>query len=163
MKPTTKPATRRDKKKHITLVIPTKTAPVAAVPVTPAQPSLAAPGAPPRANHAAVAVRIADELGETKPFPRKQIKRIIWALGVRQSLDLVKRAKEIHAGEGLLIASGKRKRTLGGVWFTLAYTEGKPKEGRTLTRPEWRRKRKPDDGASCSQDIQAEVAHGSTD
>jgi hypothetical protein len=138
-KKTMKP-TGRSSKKQISLVLPDKTTPTAAVPATPA-PSQPAPGAPTKVNHAAIAEQIATQLGETKPFPRNQIKRIIWALGHRQALDLVKRAQGIEAAGGMMVTSGKRRRTVGGIFFHLAYSEGKPKPGRELKRPTWRRKR----------------------
>lgn len=126
------------KKKQFALVIPEK--PVATSATPPTQPEAPAEATQPAKStyHAELAARIADELGEKQRFPRSQIKHIIWALGHQQTLDLVKQAKEIYNGEGLMIPSGTRKRTLGGIFFYLAYSEGKPKEGRRLTRPTWK-------------------------
>ncbi len=122
------------KKKQFELVVPVKPA------TPPAQPEAPVKATPPAKStyHAELAARIADELGETQGFPRNQIRHVLWALGSTQTQALVARAKEIHNGEGLMIPSGKRKRTLGGIFFFLAYSEGKPKEGRRLTRPTWK-------------------------
>lgn len=143
---------KRADKKQIHLVIPEKK-PSTTPAVAPVQP-LTKPTAPepvkseqPRQGNAKTsgkdgltiqAAQIADELGETKKFPRNQIKHVLWALGRQQTLDLVKRAKAIHAGEGMVIPSGTRKRTLGGCFFYLCYSIGKPLDGRKLTRPEWK-------------------------
>src|SRR5258708_4186520 len=133
--PKPKPATaKREKKKQITLVLPEKPAPVVTSPPVIAAPEPAS--VEPKTDHAKVAARIADQLGETRMWPQRQIKQIVWALGARQSEALAARAQEIHAAEGMLVKSEKRKRTVGGIFFALAYSEGKPREGKTLTRPE---------------------------
>ena len=72
---------------------------------------------------------IADELGETEELPRAQIFEMVRALGRTQARALLLRTQEIEAAEGLLVPDGSRRRTPGGVYFHLAYTEGKPKPG----------------------------------
>lgn len=119
------------KKKQITLVVPEKPG----ANVAPAEPT---PTIQKNGGYTELAAQIAEELGETQRFPRTQIKHVLWALGATQTQALVARAKEIHAGEGLMIPSGTRKRTLGGIFFFLAYSEGQPKEGRQLKRPNWK-------------------------
>src|SRR5436305_5649478 len=80
------------------------------------------------------AMLIADALGETEEGPREQLVHIVWALGRTQARALLERTREIEAGEGLLVPDGSRRRTPGGVYFYLAYTEGKPKPGKRLRR-----------------------------
>lgn len=128
MKPNTKPITKREKKKHISLVLPEKATP-SDMRSAPTQPAPAAPKAD-------LATAIADELGETEPGPRNQIRHIVWALGHDQALNLTLRAQQIKANGEMPAAPGDRQRTAGEIFFHLAYTEGKPREGRTLIRPE---------------------------
>src|SRR5436305_2820998 len=80
------------------------------------------------------AMFIADALGETEEGPREQLVHVVWALGRTQARALLERTLEIEAGEGLLVPDGSRRRTPGGVYFYLAYTEGKPKPGKRLRR-----------------------------
>src|SRR5258708_1145682 len=136
MKPQTK-STKRREKKQITLELPEKPAPVVPSPPVEPDPCAASP-VKTKTDHAEVAARIADQLGETKAWPRGQIKQIVWALGARQATVLAQRAQDIEAADGMLVNSGKRKRTVGGILFHLAYTEGKPQEGKTLPRPIWK-------------------------
>jgi hypothetical protein len=82
-----------------------------------------------------VAATIADRLGETLPGPRKRISQIVWALGRTQACHLLEQTLEIETRGGMKVASGKRRRSPGGVFFHLAYTTGQPKEGKTLARP----------------------------
>lgn len=63
---------------------------------------------------------IARTLGEAQSLPVRTIKLLVRLLGADASWQLVRQAQEIHAGEGMLIANGKRKRTLGGCFFELA-------------------------------------------
>lgn len=83
---------------------------------------------------------IADRLGEKEAEPRRQIARIVWALGRTQTLALLNQAEQVEREGGMMILSGERRRTPGGVFFHLAYTTGKPKEGKTLARPLSRKK-----------------------
>ena len=134
MKPKQKQPAQRSAKKQIHLVIPEKKPTSAAAPApAPVEASSAKPG---------IAAQVADQLGETKHWPRKQIRRICWALGNEQALALAQRALDIEAVGGMLIKNGKRRRTVGGVFFYLAYTEGEPREGCELVRPEWKPGRK---------------------
>lgn len=117
-------------KKQITLVIPPKK-PEPPGPVV----STPEPHAPKVA--ASIAAQIADQLGETRHWPRKQIKQICWALGDDQAQALAQQALEIEDAGGMLVTSGKRRRTPGGIFFHLVYTAGQPREGRELVQPTW--------------------------
>ncbi len=88
-----------------------------------------------------VAATIADQLGEKLPGPRKQIAQIVWALGRTQACQLLKQTLQIEVQGGMLVTNGNRRRSPGGVFFHLAYTIGKPKEGKTLARPSSAHKR----------------------
>ncbi|HLZ58360.1 MAG TPA: phosphorylated adapter RNA export RNA-binding domain-containing protein, partial [Ktedonosporobacter sp.] len=82
-----------------------------------------------------VARMIADRLGETETGPRKQVERIVWTLGRTQALVLLERTVQIEEQGGMMLPDGSRRRTAGGVFFTLAYTEGVPKPGKKLFKP----------------------------
>jgi hypothetical protein len=89
-----------------------------------------------------VAMQIADSLGEREFQPRATIAQIVRALGRTQSLALLEETRRIEAGAGIPVPDGSRRRTPGGVFFYLAYTTGKPKEGKTLRRPGYGQKQK---------------------
>jgi hypothetical protein len=74
-------------------------------------------------------------LGETEEKPIFQIARAIDFLGLEKAEELVKKAQEVYAGEGLLTKDGSRKRTLGGCFFRLARE--------AVTKKQWRKKIKP--------------------
>jgi len=86
-------------------------------------------------SQAEVAAMIADQLGETEEWPRRNIVIIVRALGRTQSRQVLEQTLQIEANGGEMLPGGSRRRTLGGIFFNLAYTTGKPKEGRQLTRP----------------------------
>src|SRR3989442_1409503 len=67
-----------------------------------------------------IARHIAEALGEEKWTTIHHIKMVVQALGVPQSLQLQKQTQEVEAKGGLLVVSGKRRRTPGGVFFVLA-------------------------------------------
>jgi len=172
MKPKQKtPAKKRDQK-HISLVIPEKKTErqaeaadqIAAEPETtstqPAEGSTPparaekktpAPGQA-KSDHKKVAREIADELGETATWPRYQIHHIVWALGSKQALKLARKAKDIEAAGGMFIESKQRRRSLGGIFFHLVYSEGQPRPGCTLKRPEWKPRARPDEQPAPAQD-----------
>ncbi len=118
------------KKKHIHLVLPEKAAEETSV--VSAQPLI------PRTDHRQIATQIADEMGETRVWPRGQIRHIVYILGSKQAQALALRAREIEDAGGMLALNGKHRRTVGGIFFHLCYTEGKPRPGKVLTRPAWK-------------------------
>jgi hypothetical protein len=65
-------------------------------------------------------LEVARALAETQSLPVRTIGLLIDLLGVEATWELVREAEAIHAGEGMLIANGTRKRTLGGCFFELA-------------------------------------------
>ena len=65
-------------------------------------------------------LEVARALGETQSLPVRTIRLLVELLGVEATWTLVREAEVIHSGEGMLIANGKRKRTLGGCFFELA-------------------------------------------
>ena len=83
---------------------------------------------------AAVATMIADRLNETGEPQRRQIYHIVWALGVVQAWALMMDALEIDEGDGLMLPDGSRRRTLGGIFFYLAFSKGVPATGKVLRR-----------------------------
>ncbi len=85
--------------------------------------------APPREpSQFAVAMQIADRLGETEEQARQQFVRTVRTLGRTQSLALLEETLQVEAAGGLMLPDGSRRRTAGGVFFFLARTKGQPKE-----------------------------------
>ena len=99
-------------------------------------------------SQAEVAAMIADELGETEESVRKKIVAIVYALGRRQSHQLLNYALQMEEHGGEMLPDGSRRRTVGGIFFNLAYTIGKPKPGRlplrTKPKKQTSKARKPD-------------------
>jgi PHAX RNA-binding domain-containing protein len=65
------------------------------------------------------AATIAQQLGETDPIPREQIRRIVERLGTEAALRLLRETLEIEAHGGMLLPDRSRHRTPGGVFFYL--------------------------------------------
>ncbi|MFP4322992.1 MAG: hypothetical protein ACLFTK_11115 [Anaerolineales bacterium] len=63
---------------------------------------------------------LADELGEFRPSPVDQIRDIVRYMGLDYAYDLHKQVQEIEAQGGMMTKDGSRRRTPGGVFFTLA-------------------------------------------
>jgi hypothetical protein len=70
------------------------------------------------------AMFIADRLGETEEGPRQQLIRIVGALGRTQARALLEETLRIEENGGMLLPDGSRRRTIGGIYFHLAYTKG---------------------------------------
>lgn len=66
------------------------------------------------------AVSVVKELGEEWRKPVRRIHTMILLCGHSFVLHLVEEAKEIDAGEGMMTYDGSRRRSVGGVFFTLA-------------------------------------------
>jgi len=94
-------------------------------------------------SQAATAAMIADQLGETEEWPRRNIDIIVRALGRTQSRQLLEQTLQIEANGGEMLPDGSRRRTPGGIFFNLAYTTGQPKPGKHLKRPMRRHMPKP--------------------
>lgn len=91
----------------------------------------ASPGLP---GYVGVAQKIAERLGETEWEQLRQIQHIVWALGQVQAWAFMLDAIELDAGEGVLVADGSRRRTVGGIFFQLAYSKGQPEAGKRFHR-----------------------------
>ncbi len=63
--------------------------------------------------------RIATALGETNAQPLAHIRRIVRVLGEERAHQLLTQAQTVEQDGGLMTISGKRRRTLGGVFFRL--------------------------------------------
>jgi hypothetical protein len=66
-----------------------------------------------------IADQIADQLGETDPLARKKIRQIVEACGVEQTQAWLEETLAIEAGGGMMVDTGERRRTPGGVFFYL--------------------------------------------
>ncbi len=66
---------------------------------------------------------IAGHLKETQKKAIKQIRKIVSVLGCDLAMDYLKKSREIDRQGGMMVASGKRKRTVGGIFFYLVKTE----------------------------------------
>jgi len=97
-----------------------------------------------------VAAMIADAIGETEEGPRKSILSIVRAVGRTHARELLSMTLQTEANGGLMLPDGSRRRTPGGVFFYLAYSIGKTKDGKRLRKP-WtpsQKTKKPNDEAS---------------
>jgi hypothetical protein len=81
---------------------------------------------------------IADRLGETGEAARQEAVQIVWALGRTQARALLERTLQIEEHGGMMLPDGSRRRSVGGVFFHLAYTTGIPKAGKFLKKPAFR-------------------------
>src|SRR5260370_8452332 len=86
-------------------------------------------------SQAEVAAMIADELGETEESVRKKIVAIVYALGRRQSRQLLTHTLQIEEHGGEMLPDGSRRRTPGGIFFNPAYTIGPPNAASHLPPP----------------------------
>ena len=86
-------------------------------------------------SKAEVAAYIAATLGETEEGPRKNIERIVRAVGRTHAKELLSMTLQTEENGGLMLSDGSRRRTPGGVFFYLAYSVGKAKNGKPLQRP----------------------------
>jgi len=89
----------------------------------------------PEPSQEEVAAMIADTLGETEEDARKNILHIIRYVGRTHAKELLSLTLQTEEHGGLLVPDGSRRRTPGGVFFYLAYTVGKTKNGKPLKRP----------------------------
>ncbi|MBN1963379.1 MAG: hypothetical protein JW910_01955 [Anaerolineae bacterium] len=65
------------------------------------------------------AEQLAADLAETDKVPVRQITTLIQLCGSSFAQAIAEEAKQVCAGEGLSVADGSRRRTLGGVFFYL--------------------------------------------
>ncbi|MDQ3704966.1 MAG: phosphorylated adapter RNA export RNA-binding domain-containing protein [Chloroflexota bacterium] len=89
----------------------------------------------------AIVTTIAQQLGETQPWPLNQIRRIVQRLGPEVALAFVEEAQAIEAQGGLMLPDGSRRRTLGGVFFFLVRERVSP-EDRAAIFPTWQKRPK---------------------
>lgn len=82
-----------------------------------------------------VAAMIADALGETEEGPRNSILSIVRAAGRTHAKELLSMTLQTEENGGILVPDGSRRRTPGGVFFYLAYSVGKRKDGKPLKKP----------------------------
>jgi hypothetical protein len=66
---------------------------------------------------------IATRLGEISQTPCRQIRRAVKVLGTEAALAFLHETMEIEAGEGMMLRDGSRRRTPGGVFFSLLRTK----------------------------------------
>jgi hypothetical protein len=92
-----------------------------------ALPSSKIPAAEQESSRRAVAVTIAEQLGETEPGPCAQIGRVVRILGTEPALALLKETLSLEAQGGLMLPDQSRRRTTGGVFFHLVRST-QPKE-----------------------------------
>lgn len=81
-----------------------------------------------------IADKIAELLGEHGDQQIRQIRHIVYTLGIVQAWALLMDAAEIEERGGMMVQDGSRRRTPGGTFFHLAYTRGVPEDGKKLRR-----------------------------
>src|ERR671932_821013 len=62
---------------------------------------------------------IVQQLAETQPGPIQQIRRVVQRLGADTALALLHETQQLGAQGGMHLPDGSRRRTPGGVFFTL--------------------------------------------
>lgn len=82
-----------------------------------------------------VAAMIAEILGETEEGACKSILHIIRSVGRTHARELLNITLQTEEHGGLMLPDGSRRRTPGGVFFYLAYSIGKTKNGKPLQKP----------------------------
>ena len=75
-----------------------------------------------------VVKKIATTLGETNETPLAEIRRVIEVLGEEKALSILDETCKADAGEGMLTDDGKRRRTLGGIYFKFVKNQCTAKE-----------------------------------
>jgi hypothetical protein len=100
-----------------------------------------------------VAARIADALGESNPTVRQSIEHIVKALGRTQAHELLNFALQAEEHGGLMTTNQTRRRTVGGIFFHYVHTLGKPKQGKSLPRPQFpnQKAKEPDASGKTTQ------------
>lgn len=98
-------------------------------------------GRPKKNEVQALAAEIADKLEETAKRPRTQIRRIIEECGADFARQLLADSLEVEAQGGMETLDGKRRRTVGGVFFKLA-KERLPADIRAKIFPNWQELKK---------------------
>ena len=89
-----------------------------------------------------LAQQIADQLGETEHSPREQIRKIVELCGTDFARTALQEALEVEARGGLMTRDGKRRRTVGGVFFYLVRGKITAEQSREIFgEPEWRRRK----------------------
>ena len=89
------------------------------------------------------ATAIADRLGESEAGPRSLIIRIVKELGAEPSLAVLHETLQIEANGGMLLPSGSRRRTPGGVFFFLVREQLNQSERKDLLAKIFIRQRRP--------------------
>ncbi len=86
--------------------------------------------------------QIATQLGETKPTPLSQIRRMLHTIGPERAQTFVEQALEVEAQGGMLLPDGSHKRTLGGVFFRLVRDQVSEDERRSIwPYPSWQQRK----------------------
>ena len=98
----------------------------------------------------ALVQRIAQELGETQRVPIGQIRRIVQHLGTERALAFLEETRQVEAQGGMLLPDGSRRRTPGGVFFSLV-KERLSTADRTAIFPVWPGKKRPMGTATPAQ------------
>lgn len=83
---------------------------------------------------------LAQQLGETGAVAQAQLRRVVALLGPDAAREILRETQRIEAGGGMLIATGKRRHTPGGVFFRLV-RERAPRELRRQIFPKPKRKK----------------------
>ena len=94
---------------------------------------------------------IADTLGETEPGPIKQIGRVLQILGPERVQALVEETLQVEASGGMMTNDGKRRRTIGGVFFKQVRDKTTREERHTIFPHLKGKKKKPKDKQPKSQ------------
>ena len=86
---------------------------------------------------------IAQQLGETQPGPINQIRRIVQRLGPEAAFAFLQETQQIEAQGGMHLPDGSRRRTPGGVFFTLVKDRVSAKDRGAIFFPTAQRRPRP--------------------
>lgn len=95
-------------------------------------------------------VKIAKALGETRYWPRTQIKNIVKRCGVEQALAWLEEAERIEAAGGQMLPNGRRRRTKGGVFFRMVRDAVSAEDRQLLFIPPKKKKSQSQEGSDTS-------------
>src|ERR687886_2079036 len=102
---------------------------------------------------------IAQQLGETQAGPINQIRRIVQRLGPEAALSFLQETQQIEAQGGRQLPDGSRRRTPGGVFFSLVKDRVSAKDRAAIFPTPTQRRQRP--GQPAPQPTPAQIEIGS--
>jgi hypothetical protein len=111
-------------------------------------------------NRQALADEIADMLGEKMASAKRQINAIVELFGEDGARALLEETLQIEQNGGMMILSGERRRTPGGVFFFIAMERARPEDRPKIRQHEWKKLQKQKGKKRRPQPLSEEVRLG---